>query len=80
MSTPVNVNTCDIQKYTQVIKKRTSVQTYPESRGVKGGARGDSLERDWALESAAPGDKVDGVLGVDRPDPPPPASPPPMNK
>lgn len=35
------------------------------------GARGVSLERDCARERAAPGDRVDGVLGVERPDPPP---------
>ena len=44
------------------------------------GARGVSLERDCALDRAAPGDKVDGVLGVDRPLPPPPESPPPVEE
>lgn len=56
------------------------VTTHPESKGVRG-ASGVSLERDWALESAAPGDRVEGVLGVERPlPPPPPASPPPVDK
>ena len=38
--------------------------------GVRG-ANGVSLDRDCARESAAPGDSVDGVLGVERPEPPP---------
>lgn len=42
--------------------------------GVRG-ARGDSLERDCALDSVA-GDNVDGVLGVERPEPPPVSQPP----
>lgn len=45
------------------------------------GASGVSLDSDCALDNAAPGDKVDGVLGVDRPlPPPPPESPPPVRK
>jgi hypothetical protein len=58
-------------------KNKKYLWTYPDSNGVSG-ASGVSLDKDCALDNAAPGDKVDGVLGVDRPDPPPPASPPPI--
>lgn len=53
---------------------------YPDRSGVSGADKGVSLESDCALESAAPGDSVEGVLGVDRPDPPPPPASPAAKK